>query len=84
VYSSDKIPYIYQWYVTDAAYFFTETEWIRSNRGIATEKAGIAHFYDFKTQQIISRSITAAEIAAAKKLAFDFDPGTYNNCTTEP
>lgn len=84
VYSSDKIPYIYQWYVNDGVYFFTEAEWIRSNRGIATEKAGIAHFYDLKTQQITSREITAAEIAAAKKLAFDFNPDTYNNCTMEP
>ncbi len=84
VYSSNKIPYIHQWYVKDGVYFFTESEWIRSNPGTATEKAGVAHFYDFKKQQIISKKITAAEIAAAKKLAYDFDPRKYRDCTTEP
>lgn len=84
VYSSDKIPYIHQWYVKDGVYFFTESEWIRSNLGTPTEKAGIAHFFDFKTQQIISKEITAAEIAAAKTLAYDFDPRQYKDCTTEP
>jgi hypothetical protein len=41
-------------------------------------------FYDFKTQQIISKEITAAEITAAKTLAYDFDPREYKDCTTEP
>lgn len=84
VYSSDRIPYIHQWYVKDGVYFFTESEWIRSNPGTATEKVGIAHFYDFKIQQIISKEITAAQIAAAKKLSWDFDPRKYEDCSTEP
>ena len=84
VYSSNKIQPIHQWYEKDGVYFFSESEWIRTNLGKATEKAGIAHFYDFKTQEIISKEITAAEIAAAKKLAYDFDPRKYENCTTEP
>jgi hypothetical protein len=83
VYSSNNIPYIHQWYVKDGVYFFTESEWIHSNPGIPTEKAGIAHFYDFKAQQIISKKITDAEIAAARKLGYDFDPRKYDNCTTE-
>jgi len=82
VYSSDKIPHMHQWYFKDGACFFTESEWIRSNIGRPTEKPGIAHFYDFKTHQIISKKITVAERAAAKTLAFDFDPRDYEDCTT--
>jgi len=83
VYSSDKIPYIHQWYVRDDVYFFTESEWLRSNLGTPTEKPGIAHFYDFKTHQLISKEITPTEIAAAKTVAYDFDPREYKDCTTE-
>ncbi len=84
VYSSDKIPYIHQWYEKDGVYFFTESEWIRSNLGTPTEKLGIAHFYDFKTQQVISKKITSDEIAAAKTVVYDFDPRQYKDCMTEP
>jgi hypothetical protein len=65
-------------------YFFTEAEWIRSNLGAPTEKAGIAHFYDIRKHQIISKEITAAEMKTAKKLSYDFDPREYKDCTTEP
>jgi hypothetical protein len=84
VYSSNTVPYIHQWYAKNGEYFFTESEWIRSNLGTPTEKASIAHFYDFKKQQIISKETTAAEIAAAKKLTYDFDPRKFEDCTTGP
>jgi hypothetical protein len=84
VYSSDEIPYIHQWYVKDGIYFFTESEWIRSNLGTPTEKPGVAHLYDFKTQRVITKEITSTEIAAAKTVAYDFDPRQYKDCTTEP
>jgi hypothetical protein len=83
VFSSNKIPYIHQWYVKDGAYFFTESEWIPSNYGTPTEKPGIAYFYDFKTHQIILKKITAAEIVTSKALAYDFDPRDYKDCMTE-
>lgn len=82
VYPSNKIPYIHHWYVKDGAYFFAESEWIRSNLGRATEKPEIAHFYDFNKKEIISKDITADDLAAAEKLEYDFDPREYENCTT--
>jgi hypothetical protein len=84
VFSSDKIPYIQQWYVKDDNYFFTESEWIPSNLGKPTEKAGLAYFYDFKAHQILPKMITAGEMATAKALAYDFDPREYEDCITEP
>lgn len=83
VFSSDKIPYIHQWYVKDDNYFFTESEWISSNLGKPTQKAGLAYIYDFKTHQIFSKTITAVEMATAKTLAYDFDPREYEDCITE-
>jgi hypothetical protein len=52
--------------------------------GHANRESGIAHFYDFKKQQIISKEIAAAEIGAAKKLACDFGPRKFEDCTTGP
>jgi len=84
VFSSDKIPYIQQWYIKEDDYFFTESEWVPSNLGKPTEKKGLAYFYDFKTHQIVSKTITAAEMTSAKALAYDFDPREYEDCITEP
>lgn len=84
VFSSDNIPYIHQWYVNGEDYFFTETEWIKTNLGKPTVKGGVAYFYDFNTHQIIPKNMTATAIAAAKAITYDFDPRGYEDCTTVP
>ncbi len=83
VFSSDKIPYIHQWYIKGDEYFFTESEWIPANLGKPTEKAGVAHFYDFKAHQIISKYMISADARVAKVLAHDFDPREYGDCVAE-
>jgi hypothetical protein len=84
VFSSDNIPYIHQWYIYGEDYFFTESEWIKTNLGKPTEKGGVAYFYDFNTHQIIPKNMTATEMASAKALVYDFDPRGYEDCITVP
>jgi hypothetical protein len=63
-------------------YFYTEAEWVKSNLGLSTEKAGLAHAYDFKTHQLVSKKIDSTEMTSAKKLKYDFDPRNSKDCAT--
>ncbi len=81
VLSSDKLPYIHQWYAKNGTYFFTESEWLPANTGMPSEKKGVAYFYDFKFHKIVKKSVSITEVASAKKVAYDFDPREYEDCT---
>lgn len=84
VFSSDQLPYIHQWYVKDGTYFFTESEWLPVNLGKPTEKEGVVYLYDFNSHQIVQKNMTAATVASAKALTYDFDPREYKDCSIEP
>lgn len=83
VFSSEKLPYIHQWYEKNGTYFFTETEW-RDNSGRATEKAGTVHIFDFKLKKLVEKKVSRAYFEKAKVVEWDFDPRKYEDCTSTP
>jgi hypothetical protein len=80
VFSSQKLPYIHQWYVKDGEYFFTESEWASASGG-PREKERVAHFYDFETNRIVEKNIESSEVKRAKTIEYDFNPREYEDCS---
>jgi hypothetical protein len=80
VFNSARIPAIYRWYQEGEIYFFTEAEW-NADLEQMTEKKGVGFFFDFNTNQLMPEKLTEAEVAAAKPVVYDFDPGKQKDCS---
>lgn len=83
VFSSDKLPHIYQWYERNGDYFFTEEKWW-DNSGTATETPNTIDIYDFKQHKIVEKKVKPAFIKKARAVKWDFDPRDFEDCTSTP
>jgi hypothetical protein len=83
LFSSERLPSIYQWYEKNGTYFFTESEW-RGNSGKASEKAGIVYIYDFTQQRLVEKKVKPSFIRNARIVKYDCDPREYEDCTSTP
>ena len=71
IFSSAKLPYIFQWYCKNGIYFFTECEWLNANNGLPSEIKKHAYFFDVKTQIIKKRPLNDSDFNQSKKVLYD-------------
>jgi hypothetical protein len=80
LFSVPETPYIQQWYQTGRTYFFTESEWLPSNRGQPTENPDKVYVLDVDHHRIRAQRSNLTTIQKARKVALTFDPREYVDC----
>ena len=79
---SREIPPVENWYQDGAGYFFTEPD--ASDQAFPPrEKQGFVYRLDLEHHRVVKAAITSRELAAARKIAYDFDPLRKENCTSK-
>jgi hypothetical protein len=84
VFESGELPAIHHWYELNGSYLFTESEWRQQDQGNAHEKEGVAHRYHATAHKIIRQTGAGADLRAARRLKYSFDPRDYPSCTVAP
>jgi len=79
---SREIPPVENWYQDGVGYFFTEPE--ASDHGFPPrEQQGFAYRLDLEHRKVVKAAITSRELAAARKISYDFDPRRNEDCTSK-
>ena len=84
LFSVQETPPIYDWYQTGMTYFFTEAEWLPSNRARATEKLDEVYLVDIEHRRIRAQRSSLTTMQQARKVTFSFDPDEYVDCEAPP
>jgi hypothetical protein len=80
LFSVRETPYIQQWYQSGSTYFFTESEWLPSNKGQPTEKLDKVYLVDVEKRRLRAQRSNLTTIQRARKVALTFDPRDYVDC----
>ncbi len=80
LFTAERLPDIHQWYRNGYDYYFSESEWLPSNKGLPTERRGTAHWLNFQKSRIDSRPDLVSTHDHAHSVSWTLDPGKYEDC----
>ncbi len=74
----EGVPEIHSWYMDDRGYFFTEVDQTDNEK----ELKGAVYRLDLKHLRIVKVKMRSANLAAARRIDYDFDARGMTNCAS--